>query len=137
MNFKKIIIKNRTCYYFDDIIKIENFNLDNILIVKKSYENILVYNNTYKYLIGKPSPIRFGKIDKLTRVYDGTRCLVLFGNGKYHSICNTIEYLVSVKSGITYIICHNYAKMKVDSYSSLPLEKTMTFHNVMILNSDL
>ena len=72
MNFKKIIIKNRTCYYFDDIIKIENFNLDNILIVKKSYENILVYNNTYKYLIGKPLPIRFGKIDKLTRVYDGT-----------------------------------------------------------------
>ena len=50
MNFKKIIIKNRTCYYFDDIIKIENFNLDNILIVKKSYENILVYNNTYKFI---------------------------------------------------------------------------------------
>ena len=25
-------IKNRTCYYFDDIIKFENFNLDNILI---------------------------------------------------------------------------------------------------------
>ena len=24
-------IKNRTCYYIDDIIKIEDFNLDNIL----------------------------------------------------------------------------------------------------------
>ena len=26
---KEVDMKNRTCYYFDDIIKIENFNLDN------------------------------------------------------------------------------------------------------------
>ena len=29
---KESDIKNRTCYYFDNIIKIEDFNLDNILI---------------------------------------------------------------------------------------------------------
>ena len=40
---------------------------------------------------------------------------------------------MSVKSGITYIISHNYAKFKVDSCDSLPLEKTITFHNVIIL----
>ena len=28
--FKKVHIKNRTCYYFDDIIKLENSDLDNI-----------------------------------------------------------------------------------------------------------
>ena len=28
---------------------------------------------------------------------------------------------------------HNYSKIKVDSYDSLPLEKTLTFHNVIIL----
>ena len=33
---KEICIKNRTCYYFDDIIKIEDFDLDNILIDEKS-----------------------------------------------------------------------------------------------------
>ena len=27
---KEIDIKNCTCYYFDDIIKIEDFNFDNI-----------------------------------------------------------------------------------------------------------
>ena len=37
---KEIEIKHRTCYYFDDIMKIEDFNLDNILIHKKSYVNI-------------------------------------------------------------------------------------------------
>ena len=40
---------------------------------------------------------------------------------------------MSVKSGITYIISHNYAIIKVDSYHSLPLEKTITLHNVIIL----
>ena len=40
---------------------------------------------------------------------------------------------ISVKGGITYIISHNFAKIKVHSYDSLPLEKTMTFCNVIIL----
>ena len=38
--FKKVLIKNRTCYYFDDIIKLEDFDIDNILIDEKSYLNI-------------------------------------------------------------------------------------------------
>ena len=48
---KETVIKNRTYYYFDDIIKIEDFNLDNILIDEKSYEYILVYNISCKTLI--------------------------------------------------------------------------------------
>ena len=32
-----------------------------------------------------------------------------------------------------YVISHNYAKFKVDAYDSLPVEKTLTFHNVIIL----
>ena len=38
----QIDIKNRTCYYFDDLIRIEDFNLDNILIDEKSFEYNLV-----------------------------------------------------------------------------------------------
>ena len=33
--FKKVRIKNRTCYYFDDIIKLEDFAIDNIWIDEK------------------------------------------------------------------------------------------------------
>ena len=40
---KEIDIKNRTCYYFDDIIKMEDFDLNNMLIDKKSLK-ILFYN---------------------------------------------------------------------------------------------
>ena len=89
---KEIDIKNRTCYYFDDIIKIEGFDLDNILIDEKSYENILVYNISYKSLNNsKPLCIRFDKIDGFIRVYDGTRYLVLLGSEKYDSIDNRIR----------------------------------------------
>ena len=102
----------------------EDFNFDNILIDEKSYENILVYNISYKTLIGaKPLCISFDKIDGFIRVYDKTRYLVLFGSKKYNFIYNRIRRLISVKSGITYVISHNYAKIKVDSCDSLPLEK--------------
>ena len=44
-----------------------------------------------------------------------------------------IRYLISVKRGATYTISHNYSTVKVDSYNSLPLEKTMALPNVIIL----
>ena len=52
----------------------------NILIDEKSYENVLIYNISYRTLIG-PTPlrIRFDKIDGFIRVYNGTRYLISFG----------------------------------------------------------
>ena len=105
---KGINIKNHTCYYFDDIIKIKEFDLNNILIDKKSYKSILFYNILYKSLIDfQHLHIRFKKIDEFIRA--------LFRSEKYDSIYNRIRYLISVKNGITYIISHIYAKIKLDS----------------------
>ena len=135
--FKKIGIKSRSCYYFDDIFKLKGFDLDNILINKKLYKNILI---SYKILIHpKPLRIRFFKIDKFIRIFDGTRYLALFGCEKYHAIYNKIGYLISLKSGITYIFSNYFAKIKVDSYDYLPIEKRLTSHNVInksVLNKD-
>ena len=115
------------CYYFDDMVIIEEFDLDNILIDGWSYENVLVYNNSYKSLNdSKPLRIKFDKIDGFNRVYGGTRYLVLFGSEKYDSIYNRIRYLINIKSSIAFIISNN-------SYDSLTLEKTLTFHDVIIL----
>ena len=41
--FKKVCIKNSTCHYFDDIIKLEDFDIDKILVYEKSHETILIY----------------------------------------------------------------------------------------------
>ena len=82
-------------------------------------------------LIGpKPLRIRFEKINGFIRVYDGTSDLALFGGEKYDFISNRIRYLIGVKCDITYVFSDNYAKIKVDSYVFLPLEKSLNFYNV-------
>ena len=58
IEFKNVHIKNRTCYCFDDIIKLDDF--DNILIDEKLYEKILIFAISYKTLIGlKTLQIKF------------------------------------------------------------------------------
>ena len=37
--FKKVRIKNLTCCYFDDVIRLEDFDINNILIVEKPHAN--------------------------------------------------------------------------------------------------
>ena len=38
---KDISIKNRMCYFFNDVISIENFDVDNVKIDEKSFKKIL------------------------------------------------------------------------------------------------
>ena len=92
--------------------RFEDFDLDDVLIFEKSYENILVYNISYKTLIGaKPLCIRFDKLYGFIRVYDGRRYLVLFGPEKYDAISNRIRYRISQNIGIKYVfssqLCNN------------------------------
>ena len=92
--FEKVRIKNRTCYYFDDIIKLEDFNVDNILIDENSHENVLIYDISYKTLIDpKLFRVIVDKIDGLIRMDDGTRYLTLFGSEKYDAIYDRIRIL--------------------------------------------
>ena len=106
--FKEGRIENHTCYYFDGIIKLKDFDLDNILIDEKSYKTLI-----------DPKPLRI-------------RFFRLFGSEKYEAISKRTRYLISQKSGITYIFSLYFAKIKVDSYNSLPIEKRLTLHNVII-----
>ena len=57
----------------------------------------------------------------------------MFGSEKYEAIYNRIRYLLNLKSVTTYVSSHYFEKVKVDSYDSLPIEKTLTLHNVIIL----
>ena len=44
---KQINIKNRTYYFYNDIIDVENFNARLLKIDKKSYKDIDIYNIRY------------------------------------------------------------------------------------------
>ena len=105
---KETYIKNCINYYFDHIIKSENFDFDNILLDEKSQESILIYNISYKTLFGaKPLCNRFNNVDGYITVDNGNGYLTLIGPEKYDTIYNKIRYLISLKSSITYVFCHN------------------------------
>ena len=98
----------------------------------------MVYNISYKTLIGaKPLRIRFNNVEGFIRVYDETTYLVLFGPEKYDVIYNRIRYLLSQKSGITYVISYHYARIKMDLYVSLSLGKTLTVQDIIILTKSV
>ena len=127
---KEIDIKNRACYYFEDIFRDFDINFD-ILLHKKLYENISVYDISYKTSMDpKPLRIRFDKIDRFIRVRGGEfRHLVLFDHGLFDQICDKIKYLISEKTGIADSTNHNIGKIRINSYNFLPIEKILTFHN--------
>ena len=75
---KEIDIKDRTCYYFDDIMEVSAVYSGNTLLDKKTYKDILIYDISYKTFMGlNPLRIRFHKIDGFIKIYDGIKYLLL------------------------------------------------------------
>ena len=46
-SIKEIKIKNRTCYFYNDIIDIKTFDSNNLKIYKKTYKDLDIYNIGY------------------------------------------------------------------------------------------
>ena len=78
--------------------------------------------------------VRFHRIDGFIRVWGGEfRNLVLFDYEPFNEICDRIKYLISGKSDITSSTNHNPEEIRIDSYNSSTIEKTLTFHDVITL----
>ena len=94
-----------------------------------------MYDISYKTSTSpKPFHIRFNKINGFIRVRGGEfRHLVLFNYILFDKVCDKIKYLISEKSGITDSFDKNFGKIRIDSFNSLPIEKILVFHNVIIL----
>ena len=120
----------------------EDINNDKILLDKKSYKNVLIYKLLYKKFIdAKLFPIKFNKVDGLIKIYNGIRYLELSNSYDtnyrvYNKIFDEINYLITEKIEDKYSINHNFARIKIDSFNSLPMETKIDFsyfHNVIIL----
>ena len=68
---KQINIKNRTYYFYNDMINIKNFEPNLLKIDRKSYKNIGTYNTGY---------IKIKKIDDCENIYS-VNPLYLLVNG--------------------------------------------------------
>ena len=72
-------------YHFSDILLDEK-------LYKEKYENILIYDISYKTSTGgKPLRISVDKIDAFIKTHNGIRCLVLFDYGCLQKIWNGIK----------------------------------------------
>ena len=91
---KEIDIKTRVCYYFDNTINGTKSNFGNSLLDKKLYENISVYDISYKpQRDPKPVRIRFDKTDGFIMVLNGKiKDLVLLA---FHNIIILIKSVVN------------------------------------------
>ena len=114
MNLKNLVLKI-VCVIISMTKRFQwqkDFDVENILIDEKSHENIFIHDISYRTLIGSnPLRIRFDKIDGFIRIYDATIYLTLFGSEKYDAIYDRIKYLISLKSGITYIFSSYFAEI--------------------------
>ena len=56
----------------------------------------------------------------------------MLGSEKYDAIYDRIRYLISLKSNIKHNSSYYFVKIEVASYDSLPIEKILKLHNVIM-----
>ena len=85
-NIKEINIKNRTYYFFNDMINIKDFDSSLLKIDKKSYKNIGIYNIGY---------ITIKKIDDYENIHSVNPLYLMIGEVDGHiEEKNESKYLV-------------------------------------------
>ena len=99
---KNIDIKNRTYYFFNDIINIKNFDPNNIKIDEKSYKDILIYYIGCVMIKGS----KYVKINSVNPLY----LIIKKVNGYFEEI-NVNKYLTLVST--------NEGKKKIKKYEEL------------------
>ena len=146
---KQIDVKNRTYYFYNDIIDIKNFDAWLLKIDKKSYKNIDIYNVGY---------ITIKKIDNCKNIHSVNPLYLLIdhANGyieekgvnkylvfdstdknkellkKYNDVFNGIRNKIKKISGDECDYEKDYMKIKFNSDDDLPLNKQLKFHNKAI-----
>ena len=149
VNYKEINIKNRTYYFFDDIINIKDFDSNLLKIKKKSDKNIDIY--CFGYITRKD--FDYVKINSVNPLYliigevDG--CIEEKNRNKYLTLVSTdknkevlikhAELWDKLKSLIKNIndksgdYDKKYMKIKFNSDDNLPLNKVLRIHNMKIV----
>ena len=164
---KQIEIKNRTYYFYNDIINLENFDSNLLKIDKKHYKGINIYYIGY---------ITITKIDDCENIHSVNPLYLPVNHANGYIQCNSVEkkngnkYLIfdySVNENKEVLKKHNevwgeikekikainggecnsveenyygkdYMKIKFNSDDGLPLNKPLKFHAMtIIIRSDL
>ena len=143
-----INIKNRTYYFFNNIINIEDFDPDNIKIDGKSYKNIFIYYIGYvtidkdlKIYSAKTLYLIFGEMNGFFEVINENRYLRLVPTNeskekikKYEEIWIKIKDLIRSRTKNLDDYDEKHMEIKFDSDDNLPLNKTIKIPIVTIVD---
>ena len=149
-NIKQINIKNRTYYFFDDMINIEIFDPSLIKIGKKSYKIIGIYNIGYitikdsdyvKINSVNPSYLIIGEVDGYIEESNGNKYLTFPSTEKnkkvlekYKNIWDKIRYHIqTINASKSGKYGKDYMKIKFDSDDDLSLNKQLKFLSITIV----
>ena len=146
---KDINIKNRTYYFANDFIYTENFDLSNIKIDEKSYENILIYYIGYvtikeyvKTYSVNPLCLIFQYVNGYFEEIKRNRYLTLVPTNeskekikKYEDLWIKLRDFIRslTKYYDDYDYDEKYIQIKFDSDDELPLNKTIEIPTTTIV----
>ena len=141
---KELNIKNRTYYYFNDIINIKDFHSNLLRIDKKQQKDIDIY------YIGYITVKKFGdceNINSVNRLYliiysatgyfkekNGEKYLILDSTEKYEEVFSGIKKEIEmINEGKEMYYEKHYAKIVVNKDDDLPLKKKSKFPSLIII----
>ena len=145
-NIKQINIKNRTYYFFNDMINIKNVNSSLLKIEKKSCKHIDIYYIGYITIksIGDyesmnnvhPLYLIVGKADGYIEEKNGNKYLVFASTDKnkeilkkYTELWDEIKNLLkTINGGKPGEYGKDFMKIKFNSDDNLPLNKILKLH---------
>ena len=141
---KELNIKNRTYYYFNDIIDIKDFHSNLLKIDKKQYKDIDIYYIGYITVkkigdcenINSVNPL-YLMIHSATGYFKekyGEKYLILDSTEKYDEVFSEIKKEIeTINSGKELIYEKNYAKIGVNTDDDVPLNKQLKFLTLTII----
>ena len=89
-NIKEINIKNRTYYFFDDMINIEDFDPNLLIIDKKLYKNINIYY--IGYITTKDSDcVKIESVSPLYLIISEVNGYIKENNGNKYLIFTSVD----------------------------------------------
>ena len=148
---REVNIKNRTYYFFDDMINIEVFDPDLLKIDKKTYKNIDIYYigyitikniDDYEYIYSvNPLYLIIGEVDGHIEEKNGSKYLVFDSTDEnrkvlekyaelWDGIKNEIKTINGGKEGEYSKI---FKKIKFDTNYNLSLNKPLKLHMLTII----
>ena len=146
---KKINIKNRTYYFYNDITDIKTFDSNMLKLDKKSYKNLDIYNIGYVTIKKIGYGYDFNSVNPLyLRINNASGYIKEINKDKYLIFDDTdknkelLEIYDDVFSGIMSKIkkidddwleySKGYKKIKFNSDDNLPLNKPLKFYQMTV-----